>query len=58
MSKASIVYKLWFLQVNKAGFSIASPVRFAYLAVSGDTVDLSNWQLAQIVETWACSSQA
>ncbi|QDV54025.1 hypothetical protein Enr17x_61080 [Gimesia fumaroli] len=34
------MYKLSLLQVNKSVFSIATPVRFAYLAVSTDTVSL------------------
>ncbi|QDT82340.1 hypothetical protein GmarT_60290 [Gimesia maris] len=36
---ASVVYKLCVLQVNKPVFSIASPVRIAYLAVRVDHVD-------------------
>lgn len=37
--RASVVYKLCVLQVNKPVFSIASPVLIAYLAVRVDNVD-------------------
>lgn len=49
------MYKLSFLQVNKSGFSIATPVRFAYLAVSAGTVYLSLWQRRRIVEMSDCN---
>ncbi|MCA9006845.1 MAG: hypothetical protein KDA70_16335 [Planctomycetaceae bacterium] len=44
--QASVVYKLCVLQVNKPVFSIASPVRIAYLAVKVDNVEFRRrwWQ--------------
>ena len=38
---ARVVYKLWVLPVNKSAFSIASPVRFTYLAVNTGAISLS-----------------
>jgi hypothetical protein len=42
---ARVVYKLWVLAVNKSAFSIASQVRFTYLADNAEATYLSICQL-------------